>query len=83
MAQIMAEALLPVFEATDVQVLWKFRKASVYNDDFLKPVQKYVDSGRLRLEDWLKIDPVSMLRAGYITLSVHHGGANCYSEALL
>lgn len=81
----MAQALVIVFESTDTQVLWKFRRDhdTDYNDDWKKPLEKYIASGRLRLEAWLKVDPVSLLNTGDIVVSVHHGGANSYYETVL
>ena len=85
MARAMTEALVPVFESTDAQVLWKFRKTGHYESEnrFREPVEKYIQSGRLRLEEWLHVDPVSLMNTGLITVSVHHGGANCYYETVL
>jgi hypothetical protein len=82
-AVAMAEALATVLEKTDAQVLWKFRKLYEYDDGFLKPLKKYVDNGRLRIEAWLSVDPFSLLKSGHISVSVHHGGANCYHETLM
>jgi hypothetical protein len=42
-----------------------------------------VENGRLRIERWLNVDPTALLETGDIALSVHHGGANCYQEAIL
>ena len=85
MARAMTEALVTVFESTDAQVLWKFRKVGHYESEngFREPVDKYIQSGRLRLEKWLDVDPVSLMNTGHITLSVHHRGANCYYETVL
>lgn len=38
--------------------------------------------GRFRLENWLNADPAALLEIGHIILSVHHGGSNCYHEAV-
>ncbi|KJZ78298.1 hypothetical protein HIM_02336 [Hirsutella minnesotensis 3608] len=83
MARDMARSFLPLLEASDVQILWKFRKSEAYGDSFLEPVDQYVRSGRLRLENWLNVDPLSLLATGDIIVSVHHGGANCFYETLL
>ncbi|KND90772.1 hypothetical protein TOPH_04610 [Tolypocladium ophioglossoides CBS 100239] len=59
------------------------QKIGAYSDAFLGPVEKYLRNGRLRIEKWLNVDPVSLLNTGDAALSVHHGGANCYREAVL
>ncbi|KAI9162828.1 Pectin lyase 1 [Paramyrothecium foliicola] len=83
-AEAMIGALTIVLaDMQDVQVLWKFRKAGNYSDEVFEPLQGYINNGRLRIETWLKADPVSLLRTGDITVSVHHGGAGCYHEAVL
>lgn len=82
-AVALAGALAHVLESSGSQILWKFRKLGEYDDAFLAPVEQYIASGRLRLESWLNVDPVSLLQSGHISLSVHHGGANCYHEAVL
>lgn len=86
-AQAIVSALLPVFEQTDVQVLWKFRPlASIKDENFtkqiFKPIQQYVDNGRMRAESWLTVDPPTLLMTGNIVLSVHHGGASSFNEPL-
>ncbi|KAF2973329.1 hypothetical protein GQX73_g356 [Xylaria multiplex] len=85
MAQALADTL-----ATEShhQVLWKFVKApydaegTTYDDEFMTPLRPFLESGRLRIESWLDVQPVSLLETGHIVASVHHGGAGCYSEAL-
>ncbi|KAJ4321829.1 hypothetical protein N0V84_005124 [Fusarium piperis] len=81
-ASIMGQALTTLLDKTNVQVLWKFNKHGDYSDDLFTPLKPHLDSGRLRVEKWLTIDPASLLASGYIAASVHHGGANCYNEAI-
>jgi hypothetical protein len=78
----MAKAIKIVLATTGVQVLWKFNKRSVFEDNFLLDLQGELKEGRLRLEKWIKADPAALLETGKIVLSVHHGGANCYHEAV-
>ncbi|KAH7131082.1 hypothetical protein EDB81DRAFT_130413 [Dactylonectria macrodidyma] len=82
-AAIMVQAVAAVMEKTDVQILWKFAKYGEYSDDVLSPVKSYLESGRLRMEKWLTIDPTSLLETGYFVASIHHGGSNCYHEAIV
>ncbi|RAO66850.1 uncharacterized protein BHQ10_002862 [Talaromyces amestolkiae] len=66
---------------TGVQVLWKFGQAE-YIDEARLYLKDHIDQGRVRIYNWLSASPVSLLETGYISVSVHHGGANCYNEAL-
>ncbi|PCD32332.1 hypothetical protein FGRA07_09584 [Fusarium graminearum] len=81
-ASIMTQAIANVLDKVDIQILWKFNKVSTYSDDVFLPVKQHLDSGRLKLERWLTVDPTSLLESGLIITSIHHGGANCYNEAV-
>lgn len=78
----MAKAVKTLLRKTEVQVLWKIKKRSHFQDDFLLDLEGEIKEGRLRLERWIKPDPAALLEKGSIVLSVHHGGANCYHEAV-
>lgn len=39
-------------------------------------------SDQVRIVNWLKADPVSILESGHIVCSVHHGDSNTYREAI-
>lgn len=78
----MALAIEEVLAKTDVQVLWKMAKEEGVPDNYTLPVKSLIDQGRLRVVDWLTVSPASILETGHITASVHHGGANCYHEAI-
>lgn len=81
---IMVEAIrIVLVSAENSQVLWKFRKAEKYGDEVFDPVREYISNGRLRVETWLNVDPISLLQTGDIAVSVHHGGAGCFHEAIL
>ncbi|KAI0433091.1 hypothetical protein F5Y09DRAFT_300247 [Xylaria sp. FL1042] len=84
----MAQAIADVLNwRPDLQILWKFRKApydaegTTYGDEFMTPLRPF-ENGRLKIESWLDVQPVSLLETGHIVASVHHGGAGCYHEAL-
>lgn len=81
-ATAMAQAIQDLLSGTEVQVLWKMAKESTYSETYALPLRSYIDAGRLRIVDWLTIDPVALLETGHIVASVHHGGANCYHEAI-
>jgi hypothetical protein len=85
-ARALGGAVLRVLEQqADVKVLWKFVKEGEYDDDdvWRGPLEAYIASGRLRIETWLDVDPVSLVNTGMIDVWVHHGGANCYYEAAM
>lgn len=69
----------------DIQVLWKLKTEEKSEGDGKDSLQtilgKEIESGRVRIESWLKPDPVAILRSGHIVCAVHHGGANSYFEA--
>ncbi|KAI1410614.1 hypothetical protein F5Y13DRAFT_202088 [Hypoxylon sp. FL1857] len=88
-AAAMAQAVADVLSTTaDLQVLWKLLKApsddsgATYNDTFAAPLRPFIDSGRVRIEPWLEVDPPSLLETGHIIASVHHGGSGSFNEAL-
>jgi hypothetical protein len=78
----MARAIKTLLDNSKVQGLWKFNKRREYSDGFLSELSMEISSGRLRSEKWLKADPAALLETGNIACSVHHGGANCYHEAV-
>lgn len=83
-ARAVAEAIDDVVNKTDVQVIWKMKKnpRRDFDDAFLEPLQGHIASGRVRVTNWIAVDPSALLETGDIALSVHHGGANLYFEAI-
>ncbi|SCV52105.1 uncharacterized protein FFB14_12417 [Fusarium fujikuroi] len=81
-AEFMAIAIAALLSSTDYQVLWKFNKLGDFSDDFLVHLKPYLNNERLKMPSWLIADPSSLLDTGNIVTSVHHGGSNCYHEAL-
>jgi UDP:flavonoid glycosyltransferase YjiC (YdhE family) len=81
-ATTMALAIEDLLAKTDVQVLWKMGKEDTIPDNYTVPAQNAIDQGRLRVTNWLTVSPASILATGHIVASVHHGGANCYHEAI-
>ncbi|KAI3542384.1 hypothetical protein CABS01_15216 [Colletotrichum abscissum] len=80
-ASSMAGALEAVLRRTSVQVLWKMNTR--LDDKEWRPlVEEFIANDRLRVLKWLTVDPAALLETGDIIASVHHGGANCYHEAL-
>lgn len=77
----------------DVQILWKIQKRYSYEevnyqnlgapDEIIHGLlAAEIASGQVRIVNWLKADPVSILESSHIVCSVHHGGSNTYHEAI-
>ena len=63
----------------DLRLLWKVRRlghADVKLDDI-------VETSRIKVVDWLKPDPVAVLKTGRVAVFVNHGGSNSHHEALM
>jgi hypothetical protein len=41
-----------------------------------------MDEDRVRITDWLTVEPKSVLESGHVICSVHHGGASSFNEAI-
>ncbi|KAJ8068866.1 hypothetical protein OCU04_002550 [Sclerotinia nivalis] len=78
----MAKAIKILLDNSTVQVLWKFNKRHEFTDQFLDILSSDLKSGRVRMSNWIKVDPAALLETGNIIVSVHHGGANCFHEAI-
>ncbi|WYZ43470.1 hypothetical protein EsH8_VI_001169 [Colletotrichum jinshuiense] len=82
-ARPMAAALRAVLERTNVQIIWKLHRAEGLDDETWKPLlEEFIANDRIRVSRWLTVDPAALLESGHIVASVHHGGANCYHEAI-
>lgn len=73
--------------AERMQILWKIKKQGEYDVgpgsrlyDVLGPS---IESGSVRIVDWLVTEPMAILQSGHVRCSVHHGGANSYNEAVV
>lgn len=76
----------------DVQLLWKVRNNSSYlkadgtNFDPMENINKILGDelakDRIRIVDWLKADPASILATNHICCFVNHGGANVFFEGV-
>ncbi|KAE8451625.1 hypothetical protein EG329_003082 [Mollisiaceae sp. DMI_Dod_QoI] len=81
-AMEIVHAIKTLLANSTMQVIWKFNKRGPFSRDIFSEVSTEIDDGRLRLEKWLNIDPAAMMETGNIAVSVHHGGANCFFEAV-
>jgi len=85
-------------KSPEIQVLWKIKrsgglailhgkeKSSYQQKDSargpLEAISDEIASGRVKIVDWLSVDPLSILESGNVICSVHHGGSNSFHEAL-
>ncbi|ROV96997.1 hypothetical protein VSDG_04051 [Cytospora chrysosperma] len=78
-----ARALEQILDrVSDLQVLWKI---VLTDDGQQKEIEEVFGlemflNQRIRLERWLRADPVALLDTGKVIAQVHHGGANTYFE---
>lgn len=81
--RIMAEAVQQVLNATDLQVLWKYRPSDNIPDfDWPSLVEPLEATGRVKATQWLSVDPFSLMETGHIAAFVTHGGANGFHESI-
>lgn len=72
----------------EFQVLWKITTFGDYNpfnsgSTVYQTLSEFIKEDRVRLVEWIKPDPISLLMTGQVACFVHHGGANSYNEAIL
>jgi hypothetical protein len=48
----------------------------------LDAIVEEISSDRVKIMEWMSIDPLAVLQTGHIVCSVHHGGSNSFHEAL-
>ena len=66
-----------------IQVLWKLKyKGDSHNDEIIHVIGKEIASGRVKVDKWLRAEPLAILQSGNVVVSVHHGGANSFYEAV-
>ncbi|KAH7410788.1 putative UDP-glucoronosyl and UDP-glucosyl transferase [Cadophora sp. MPI-SDFR-AT-0126] len=52
------------------------------NKESLDSISAEIADGRIRIVEWLSVDPLAILQTGLVACSVHHGGSNSFHEAL-
>jgi hypothetical protein len=61
-------------------------KTENYTDTFdptsLDAITPEIQTGRVKITEWMSVDPLAVLQSGHIICSVHHGGSNSFHEAL-
>lgn len=78
----MVKAVRVLLDNSKVRVLWKFNRRYEYSYEFLDVLNEEIRADRVRMSKWIKVDPLALLETGDIVVSVHHGGANCFHEAI-
>ncbi len=48
----------------------------------LEAISPYISDGRVKVLEWLSVDPLAVLQGRQVICSVHHGGSNSFHEAL-
>jgi UDP:flavonoid glycosyltransferase YjiC (YdhE family) len=81
--QEMALALETLLDSRpDLQILWKLKHdAAGSGAECTESLREVIDTGRMRLVDWIKADLVAVLASRNVIGVVHHGGANSFFEA--
>ncbi|KAH8658140.1 hypothetical protein BX600DRAFT_500138 [Xylariales sp. PMI_506] len=72
----------------DLQILWKIKlpnKAKPSKDTCpaFDILEDEIAKDKVRIETWLTANPVSIMQSGHIVLSVNHGAANLWNEAVV
>ncbi|KAE8149115.1 hypothetical protein BDV25DRAFT_130633 [Aspergillus avenaceus] len=67
-----------------VQILWKIltKTGKVSEEALPSDLRAAIAGGQVRVESWLAVEPVSILKSGHVQCMVHHGGSNSYHEAI-
>ncbi|KAL0570196.1 hypothetical protein V5O48_011770 [Marasmius crinis-equi] len=64
------------------QVLWKVKVKVKGGAEIEEILGKEIRDGRVKVVDWIKAAPVSVLVHRNAVCTVHHGGANSYNEGI-
>lgn len=89
MAENLAKGISAVIQherdqGREIQVLWKIKLGTGIDDVdtvLQKELGNEMQAGRVRVVDWLTVDPLALLKEGNVMCSVHHGGANSFFES--
>ncbi|KAK3318771.1 hypothetical protein B0H66DRAFT_622909 [Apodospora peruviana] len=70
-----------------LQVLWKLTKRGEYDVTKVgsavhKILGRDIDSGRVKIVDWIEAEPTAVLETETVICAVHHGGANSFLETV-
>lgn len=68
----------------ETQVIWKLKWNPEINveDKAFESIRGAIADRRVRITDWLRVEPMSLLMSGHIECLIHHGGSNSFHEAV-
>ena len=82
-AQMIAGIQRVLEKTPDLQVLWKYKaSANLVDYDWESLVAPLQATQRVKVMQWLTIDPTALLESGDIVAFVTHGGANGFHESI-
>ncbi len=66
----------------DLRVIWKLKRdqGTPIGDSLTSELGNAWNEGRVKIVEWLEIEPAHLLKQKGVVVSVHHGGANAYFE---
>jgi hypothetical protein len=53
-----------------------------FEEGSLDAIGTELAADRVKVLEWLSVDPLAVLQSGHVVCSVHHGGSNSFHEAL-
>jgi hypothetical protein len=66
-----------------VQILWKYRLSiNIIDFDWQALVAPLEATQRVKVMQWLPVDPSALMETGYIVAHVTHGGAGGFHESI-
>jgi hypothetical protein len=67
----------------DIQILWKYKLApNVVDFDWEALVKPLEATQRVKVTQWLSVDPSSLMETGHIAAFVTHGGAGGFHDSI-
>lgn len=66
----------------DLSVLWKLKRdqGTPLDESLTDTLGDALNKDRMKIVEWLEVDPAHLLMLEGVVVSVHHGGANAYFE---
>ncbi|RHZ55047.1 glycosyltransferase family 1 protein [Aspergillus thermomutatus] len=68
----------------ETQILWKLKwnPEIKVDDKAFESIRGAIADRRVRITDWLRVEPITLLMSGHIECLIHHGGSNSFHEAI-
>lgn len=82
--RLMVDGIRLVLESNpDVQILWKYRLSpNVVDFGWQALVGRLEATQRVKVTQWLSVDPSALMETGHIAAHVTHGGAGGFHESI-